>query len=94
MKKYELMFIITPDASEDERTATVTYVENALNSIAAAEMVVEKMGERKLAYPINKKNTGFYVLVKFDVDGEKLIDFEKKININEKVIRYILVKKD
>lgn len=93
MKKgYEFMYIITPEATEEDRTAVFTYVENALKLVEAEDVVVDKMGEKKLAYPIDKKNTGFYVLVKFVVDGEKLIDFEKRINMNEKIMRFILVK--
>lgn len=93
MKKgYEFMYIITPDATEEERTTVFAYVESALKAVEAEDVVVDKIGEKKLAYFIDKKATGFYVLVKYTVDGEKLIDFEKKINMNEKIMRYILVK--
>lgn len=91
-KSYEFMYIITPEATEEERTAVFTYVENNLKAVEAEDVVVDKIGEKKLAYPIDKKSTGFYVLVKFNVDGERLVDFEKKINMNEKIIRFILVK--
>lgn len=89
---YEFMFIVSPDTTEEDRVAVSTYVENALKLAEAEDVVQEKMGEKKLAYPIDKKNTGFYFLFKFKAVGEKLIDVEKKININEKVIRYIIVK--
>ena len=86
------MYIITPEATEEERTAVFTYVETNLKAVGAEEINVEKIGEKRLAYLIDKKSTGFYVLVKFTVDGEKLVDFEKKINMNEKIMRFILVK--
>ena len=92
MTNYELMFIITPESTEDVIKATVEYVQSDLTRIKAENVIVTKMGEKKLAYPINKKSTGFYVLVKFNVDGTELTELERKLNINEQIMRYILVK--
>lgn len=93
MRKYEIMFIVFPTLTEEDRTAAITSVEETLKSEGADNIVTEKWGERKLAYPIQKKETGFYVLTTFDIDGTKLFDVEKKLNINEKLMRYIIVKK-
>lgn len=92
MTNYELMFIITPEANEEEREVAIDYVKKSLALINAEKVEVTKMGEKKLAYLINKKATGFYVLVKFAADGTKLNDVENRININEQIMRYILVK--
>ncbi|MEG0390983.1 MAG: 30S ribosomal protein S6, partial [Cetobacterium sp.] len=54
----------------------------------------EKWGERKLAYPIDKKKTGFYVLTTLEMDGTKLTEVESKLNITEEVMRYMVVKND
>jgi len=91
-RNYELMYIIVPETTEEERDAVVTSVEEVLKKADAKDVVTEKMGEKKLAYAIDKKNTGFYVLSKFSIDGTNLIDVEKRLNINEKLMRYILVK--
>ena len=93
MRKYEIMYIVFPTLTEEDRTAVITSVEETLKSEGADNIVTEKWGERKLAYPIQKKETGFYVLTTFDIDGTKLFDVEKKLNINEKLMRYIIVKK-
>ncbi|MGL4365378.1 MAG: 30S ribosomal protein S6, partial [Cetobacterium sp.] len=53
-----------------------------------------KWGERKLAYPIDKKKTGFYVLTTLEMDGTKLTEVESKLNITEEVMRYIVIKND
>lgn len=92
MTNYELMFIITPEANDEVKDATIEYVKNSLALINAENVLVTKMGEKKLAYLIEKKATGFYVLVKFAADGTKLNDVENRININEQIMRYILVK--
>ena len=92
MRVYELMFIISSETTDEEKTAATEYVVNALKGVGVKEVAVEKMGEKKLAYPINKKPTGFYMLLKFNAENVEFYEAENLININEKIIRYILVK--
>lgn len=94
MRNYEIMYIINPTTTEEEKNTTVEFVEKTLTTAGAAELKSEKWGEKKLAYPIQKKETGFYVLVKFAIDGTKLTEVEAKLNINESIMRYIVVKQD
>ncbi|WP_410208706.1 30S ribosomal protein S6 [Fusobacterium sp.] len=94
MKKYELMFIINPTVLEEGRDAVIEKVTGVLTAAGANVEKSEKWGERKLAYPINKKKTGFYVLTTFEVDGTVLADVEAKLNIMEDVLRYIVVKQN
>lgn len=94
MKKYELMFIINPTVLEEGRDAVIEKVTGVLTAAGANVEKSEKWGERKLAYPINKKKTGFYVLTTFEVDGTVLADVEAKLNITEEVLRYIIVKQN
>lgn len=93
MRKYEMMFIINPTVMADGRDALVAKVEAILNENKAAELKTEKWGERKLAYPIEKKTSGFYVLTSFTMDGTNLTEVERKLNITEGLMRYIVVKK-
>lgn len=92
MKKYEIMFILSTQVADEERKNTVEFVENLLTKNGAVEVNTELMGERKLAYPINKKENGFYVLTKFEIDGTKLSEIEKRLNIDENIMKYIIVK--
>lgn len=94
MKKYELMFIINPTILEEGRETVVAKVNNILTTAGATVLKSEKWGERKLAYPIDKKKTGFYVLTTLEIDGTKLTEVESKLNITEEVMRYIIVKND
>lgn len=94
MKKYELMFIINPTVLEEGREAVIEKVTGVLTAAGAIIEKSEKWGERKLAYPIDKKKTGFYVLTTFEVDGTVLADVEAKLNITEEVLRYIIVKQN
>ncbi|WP_448821142.1 30S ribosomal protein S6 [Cetobacterium sp.] len=94
MKKYELMFIINPTILEEGRETVIAKVNNILTTAGATVLKSEKWGERKLAYPIDKKKTGFYVLTTLEIDGTKLTEVESKLNITEEVMRYIIVKND
>ncbi|MDO4690985.1 MAG: 30S ribosomal protein S6 [Fusobacterium sp.] len=94
MKKYEIMYIINPTVLEEGREALITEINELLQANGATIAKTEKWGERKLAYPIEKKKSGFYVLTTFEIDGVKLAEVEAKLNIMESVMRYIVVKLD
>lgn len=59
MRNYEIMYIINPTTTEEEKNATVELVEKILTAAGAAELKTEKWGEKKLAYPIQKKRNRF-----------------------------------
>lgn len=61
MKKYEIMYIINPTVLEEGREALIAEVNALLEANGATIAKTEKWGERKLAYPIEKKKSGFYV---------------------------------
>ena len=93
MKKYEFMYILFPTLTEEERNATILSVEETFKAAGANILSTDNWGERKLAYPIEKKETGFYVLTTLEVEGTELVNVQKKLNINEQMMRYIIVKK-
>ena len=94
MTKYEIMYIINPTILEEGRDAVIAKVDAILTEAAATISKTENWGDSKFAYPIDKKKTGFYVLTMFEMDGTKLVDVERKLNITEEVMRYIIVKQD
>ena len=94
MKKYEIMYIINPTVLEEGREALIAEVNSLLTANGAVIAKTEKWGERKLAYPIDKKKSGFYVLTTFEIDGTKLAEVEAKLNIMESVMRHIVVRLD
>ena len=60
----------------------------------AVEVKTEVWGDRKLAYPIKKKENGYYVLTTFQTDGTRFTEIESKLNINESILKYMIVKND
>lgn len=94
MKNYEIMFILSTQLTDEEKQATVELVEKTLTKAGAVELKTEIWGDRKLAYPIKKKENGYYVLTLFQIDGTKLVEVEEKLNITETILKYMIVKND
>ena len=94
MKNYEIMFILSTQLTDEEKQAKVKFVEETLAKSEAVEIKTEVWGERKLAYPIKKKENGYYVLTTFQADGTKFTEIESKLNINESILKYMIVKND
>ena len=94
MANYELMAIINPTITEEERNASI----NELKDLFAKNSVkIEKedvWGDKKMAYKINKSDRGFYILFDLEMDGKLIKDLSKTINLNTNVWRYMFVKKE
>ena len=91
-RAYELMMIIAPETTDEEKETVIAFVEKNINAMNVKQVAIEKMGNKKLAYPIDKKNTGYYVLFKFIGDGTGHNELERKLNMQEKIMRYLFVK--
>lgn len=90
MRNYELVYVVKPNSDEEVREAILNKVKEVVAT--DGEIVkVDTWGTKKLAYPIAKFTEGFYVLVNFKsaVDVPKEID--RKLKINENVIRHMIV---
>ena len=94
MRNYEIMFILSTQLTDEEKQAGVEFVEKTLTAVGATEVKTEIWGDRKLAYPIKKKENGYYVLTTFQADGTKFTEIESKLNINESLLKYMIVKND
>ncbi len=94
MKNYEIMFILSTQVTDEEKKAAIELVETTLTKAGVAELKTEIWGDRKLAYPIKKKENGYYVLTLFQIDGTRLTEVEEKLNITETILKYMIVKND
>ena len=95
LNQYEVVFIMTPVLSEEQMMDTVTKFKKILSADGGSEIVHEyNWGLRKLAYPIQKKNTGFYYLVEFKGEGELISKLETEFKRDERVMRFLTVKLD
>ena len=93
MTNYELMFIIDPTLEDEKKEATV----ETLKGIIEADGTVGEVdvwGLRKLAYPIQKKNEGYYVVVTFQASPELPKELDRRLRISEVVMRHLIINKD
>lgn len=89
-KHYECMMIISSKVSEEKRGKLI----EQFSKMASPKTVVEKWGMRKFAYPIEYKSEGFYVLLHFSADKNKVAEMTKLMNITDGIIRYVFVNKN
>ncbi|HQO49803.1 MAG TPA: 30S ribosomal protein S6 [Bacteroidales bacterium] len=94
MNQYETVFIVTPVLSEEQMKEAVKKYQDYLAENGAEIVHEEHWGMRKLAYPIQKKSTGFYHLVEFKADGNLIADLETQLKRDERIIRFLTVKLD
>ncbi|MBQ3731127.1 MAG: 30S ribosomal protein S6 [Muribaculaceae bacterium] len=94
MNKYETVFILTPVLSDDQMKETVEKFKNVLTDNGGKIENEENWGLRKLAYPIENKNTGFYTLIEFDGDPTIVGKLETAFRRDEKVIRFLTFRLD
>ena len=92
MSFYETVFILTPVLSEDQTKEAVAKFEGEISSLGGKVRHTENWGLRKLAYPIQKKSTGFYFLVEFEAAGNVVADLEIAFKRDERVMRFLTVK--
>ncbi len=93
-KRYETVFILTPVLSVDQVKETVVNFKKFLKDSGAKLLHEEDWGLRKLAYPIQKKSTGFYYLFEYEVAGEAIEKIEISLKRDEKVMRFLTVSLD
>ncbi len=94
LNQYETVFILTPVLSDEQMKEAVKKYQDYLREKGAEIVHEENWGMRKLAYPIQKKSTGFYHLYEYRAEGELLANFELALKRDERVMRFLTVKLD
>lgn len=93
MNRYEMIYIIDADLEEAARKELIEKVSALItNNGGEIEKVDETWGKRRLAYAIDYKTEGWYVLVNFKAPVELPRELERNLQINENVLRYLVVK--
>ncbi len=93
-QRYENVFILTPVLSDEQNKETVEKYKKLLQDAKGKIHHEEHWGLKKLAYPIQKKTTGFYHLLEFEGEGEIIDKLEKEMKRDERVLRFLTVKMD
>ncbi len=90
MKPYELLLIITPDHDENAAEALTDQVKGIIES-GGAIVKVDPWGKKRLAYPIQKRNEGYYVLYIFESAPSFVAELNQSLHVIEAILRYMIV---
>ncbi len=94
MTKYEIMFIVKTTMEAEKIKKTIENMKNVVTSLKGKVVEVKEMGERKLAYPIKKELSGYYVVFKVLANAEIVSEFDRKALIDEAILRHLIIKLD
>ena len=94
MSNYETVFILTPVLSEEQTKEAVKKFEGEIKAFGGKLKHSEAWGLKKLAYPNQKKTTGFYFLLDFEGEGDLISQLEVSFKRDERVMRFLTVKMD
>lgn len=92
MNKYEITFIVKSDMEEAEIKKTAEAMKKVLTDKNAKILEEKVMGQRELAYEINKMKTGYYFLYVVEADSDTVKEFNRVSGINENLLRHLIVK--
>jgi len=93
MTNYEVMFIIDPTLEDAAKEETVEAVKNIIAKEGEVGNV-DVWGMRKLAYPIQKKSEGYYVVIEFKAQPTLPKELDRRLKISDNVMRHLIVNKD
>ena len=88
MRTYESIFIVHPEVIGDDQVALIDKYKTILSDQAADVLKVENWGTRTLAYMVKKQSKGCFVLVIFDAEPTVIAEYERRMRIDEKVIKF------
>ncbi len=94
MRVYEELFIIRPDATEEQVDALVEAARQTVTSGGGTVDKVEKWGVRRLAYRVAKREEGFYVLMQFTSDPDPVKEVERRFRVSDDVLKFLTVRID
>ncbi len=93
-KQYELVYIVSPEASEQDVTDLHTQIEQIIQRFNGTLDKTENWGRRKLAYEIGKHREGTYVVETITGSGELMKEIDRRLRVNDAVIRHLVVRVD
>ena len=94
MTKYEIMFIVKATLEETALNNITKEVQKLITDNKSKVIEFKDMGRKKLAYPINKEISGFYYLMNVEANKETIEEFDRKLRINENILRHLILKKE
>ena len=91
---YEVVYIINPEVGDDEVMRLNEAVQKIITSQGGSITKTEIMGRRQLAYEINHKKDGTYVLLEVEGSGAEIAELERRMRVNDQILRYMTIRVD
>ncbi|MFO8113135.1 MAG: 30S ribosomal protein S6 [Desulfosalsimonadaceae bacterium] len=92
MNRYETFIIFEADLAEEERKAILERVESLISGDSGVLLIFDEWGSRKLAYPIRKKNQGYYVRADYCATGNAVASIERILSQDQRILRFMTVR--
>ena len=92
MRKYEMLYILSTELAEEVRDGIIAKFENVVKENGGTVEKVDKWGVKKLAYPINYKTEGYYVLMTFESDVNLITEIKRVAGITDGILRRLITK--
>lgn len=91
---YEVMYIAAPETADDH----IVKLNDAISELVKKEggnvVKIDDWGRREMAYPINKKREGYYVVFEIEGSGQEIAELERRMRVNDVIMRYMTVRVD
>ncbi|MBQ3220774.1 MAG: 30S ribosomal protein S6 [Clostridia bacterium] len=92
MAKYEMLYLINNDLTDEAKDAKIAKFEGVVSSMGGNVLSTDKWGTKKTAYPINFKNEAYYVLMTFEADGKVVEELKRIALIDADIVRRLITK--
>lgn len=93
-RTYEVMYIVDPETPAERIEKLNEAVGKVIEKEGGTVVRMDDIGRRQLAYPIEKKTEGHYVLFEIDGSGQEILELERRMRVNDRIIRYLTVRVD
>ncbi len=93
-RTYEVIFIVDPAAADDEVMRLSEGVQKIITGQGGSIVKTEMMGKRQLAYEINHRKDGNYVLLEVEGSGGEIAEVERRMRVNDQILRYMTIRVD
>lgn len=93
MTKYEMLYVLDAALSDEAKDAIVKKFEDLVSGNGGTVEKTERIGAKKLQYPINYKSEGYYVLMSFEAEKTLVVEIERVVGITDGVIRRMITKR-
>jgi small subunit ribosomal protein S6 len=93
-RTYEVMYIVDPETPADRIAKLNEAVGKVIEKEGGTVVRMDDIGRRPLAYQINKRTEGYYVLFEVDGSGQEIAELERRMRVNDMIMRYVTIRVD